>query len=877
MSTTGIAIGPAKPRLGSAFAGAVVGAVIVIGLAIAGAAGSTDEVVMVAVVTGAWAVAAVFVAVQRPNEPLWVWTLAVALAGRDRGHCPRSRAARAVRRVRVRGRACPKAGCRGASVARRGGRGRRDRFRSRCHERRQPHERGDRRVDRARARGGVRVRARVPAGGRGEPQPVAVGGLGCRRGRRPRTGHRPARGAVGLAEHRGRARDRRHAVRAVRDRGRRRSRRSPCASIACSYARSRRAASSSWSARCTSSSCSASVTSPDQSERRVLGLSIVAAVIAALLYGPVKSRLSDAANRRVYGERQAPDEPLQTFGARMSRAIPLDELLLQLAESLEEEHAAHRGRGVDRHRRCARARRCPCRIREPPRIRLDDDEVTVIARAHVSGQRVAAGVAADVARRARRPDGAGRAARALRRAARARSSCARRAGDAPFTEERGSGAHRARPPGRARAPQRRGSTPRCRRRSTSCASRNDELRGLAARIVAAADAVPPSDRAQPARRRAAAPRRAGGEARSRAPDRSKPTRRRWRPMLEELRGDVQEDADRAARARARHLPAAAHGPRPRRSAARRREPRRARHRRATPMSAATRPTSRRRSTSAASKRCRTRASTQARARAITITVEEYDGRAVLRGGRQRRRVRPDERRRARPRLRQHGRPASARSAVRSRSTARRDPAPRYAGRIPLEPVAATVGRRSGLKRRGDQLRELSHSSRTTAGPKSSLWTYAIAPQSRASAGRSASEYVERRITCVSGCAARMRRVASMPLMPGRLMSMSTRSGACTSTWATASSPVSASPATAKPPVTPDHGARDRAERQLVVDDQYRDRPRRAVGGTHLAIHARTASGSDPGWSPAVRCGASPPAPRGTGGRLSPDGGRRLPR
>ena len=40
-----------------------------------------DEVVLVAVVSGAWAVAAVFVALQRPNEPLWGWTLAVALAG----------------------------------------------------------------------------------------------------------------------------------------------------------------------------------------------------------------------------------------------------------------------------------------------------------------------------------------------------------------------------------------------------------------------------------------------------------------------------------------------------------------------------------------------------------------------------------------------------------------------------------------------------------------------------------------------------------------------------------------------------------------------------------------------------------------------------
>ena len=65
MSTTGIAIDPAKPRLGSAFAGALVGAVIVIGLAVAGAAGCTDEAVLFAVIAADWAAAAVFVATQR--------------------------------------------------------------------------------------------------------------------------------------------------------------------------------------------------------------------------------------------------------------------------------------------------------------------------------------------------------------------------------------------------------------------------------------------------------------------------------------------------------------------------------------------------------------------------------------------------------------------------------------------------------------------------------------------------------------------------------------------------------------------------------------------------------------------------------------------
>jgi signal transduction histidine kinase len=123
---------------------------------------------------------------------------------------------------------------------------------------------------------------------------------------------------------------------------------------------------------------------PHQAERRVLGLSMIAAVIAALLYAPTRARLVEFANRRVYGERQAPDEPLQTFGARMSRAIPLDELLLQLAESLKKSmqlSSAEVWTGSDGVLECAAS----VPFREPERVRLRPDEVSVISRAHVQG------------------------------------------------------------------------------------------------------------------------------------------------------------------------------------------------------------------------------------------------------------------------------------------------------------------------------------------------------------------------------------------------------------------------------------------------------------------------------------------------------------
>ena len=38
----------------------------------------------------------------------------------------------------------------------------------------------------------------------------------------------------------------------------------------------------------------------------------------------------------MYGAREAPDEVLRTFGSRMTRAVAMDELLLQLAESLRK-------------------------------------------------------------------------------------------------------------------------------------------------------------------------------------------------------------------------------------------------------------------------------------------------------------------------------------------------------------------------------------------------------------------------------------------------------------------------------------------------------------------------------------------------------------
>jgi signal transduction histidine kinase len=71
-------------------------------------------------------------------------------------------------------------------------------------------------------------------------------------------------------------------------------------------------------------------------EREILGLSMLAAAVAAIAYLLVRGRLAAFATRFVYGAREAPDEVLRTFGSRMTRAVAMDELLLQLAESLRK-------------------------------------------------------------------------------------------------------------------------------------------------------------------------------------------------------------------------------------------------------------------------------------------------------------------------------------------------------------------------------------------------------------------------------------------------------------------------------------------------------------------------------------------------------------
>jgi signal transduction histidine kinase len=123
---------------------------------------------------------------------------------------------------------------------------------------------------------------------------------------------------------------------------------------------------------------------PEGHERHVLGLSMVAAVVAVILAEPARERLFDIA-RRWSGEAPRPaSTALETFGARMTRAVPMDELLLQLAETLHATVApagAEIWTGVDGVLDVAVS--VPDRPR--PQLVLGEEEQRVTVHARVSG------------------------------------------------------------------------------------------------------------------------------------------------------------------------------------------------------------------------------------------------------------------------------------------------------------------------------------------------------------------------------------------------------------------------------------------------------------------------------------------------------------
>jgi signal transduction histidine kinase len=73
---------------------------------------------------------------------------------------------------------------------------------------------------------------------------------------------------------------------------------------------------------------------PSSRQTTLLAFSMIAAVVVALLYQPLRKRMVAIANRLLANEHGSADDVLRAFGTRLAQPIPFDELLLQLAESL---------------------------------------------------------------------------------------------------------------------------------------------------------------------------------------------------------------------------------------------------------------------------------------------------------------------------------------------------------------------------------------------------------------------------------------------------------------------------------------------------------------------------------------------------------------
>ncbi len=204
---------------------------------------------------------------------------------------------------------------------------------------------------------------------------------------------------------------------------------------------------------------------PDPEQRSMLAVSLVAAGAIALLAVPARRRLEVFANERVYGESEAPDAALHTFAGRMSRAVPMDELLRQLAETLHKSMRLRRAEvwtGSDGVFDLAVA----VPDRSATRLTLGREESTVAARTPVSGIAWSAVWVPALA------EGRGDAIVAGGRVAHLGELLgfivANATPDASASdEEQDRVLTEHRPPARARSAQRCASTPRCRRASTS--------------------------------------------------------------------------------------------------------------------------------------------------------------------------------------------------------------------------------------------------------------------------------------------------------------------------------------------------------------------------------------------------------------------------
>jgi signal transduction histidine kinase len=122
---------------------------------------------------------------------------------------------------------------------------------------------------------------------------------------------------------------------------------------------------------------------PVGGERDILLSSIAAAVVVAVFALPVRHRLVGYGTALVGRREASAEELVATFGARMSRAVPMDELLLQLAESLRVTMATGAEIWVGSDGVLTRTVSVP--TRPTSRMELDQQVRIVVGRARAGG------------------------------------------------------------------------------------------------------------------------------------------------------------------------------------------------------------------------------------------------------------------------------------------------------------------------------------------------------------------------------------------------------------------------------------------------------------------------------------------------------------
>jgi signal transduction histidine kinase len=124
---------------------------------------------------------------------------------------------------------------------------------------------------------------------------------------------------------------------------------------------------------------------PVRDEKPVLPAALAGALVAALAFGPLRSRIAAATRRSGFGGRRTPDSVLEAFGDRAARDVPTEELLRQLAESLRDTYGLT---GVEVWTRdgAGLTRLLSLPHRAAPVSRLDPADADTLRRSGVAGE-----------------------------------------------------------------------------------------------------------------------------------------------------------------------------------------------------------------------------------------------------------------------------------------------------------------------------------------------------------------------------------------------------------------------------------------------------------------------------------------------------------